>query len=425
MSRSGYSNQLNSVLYYGYPLPNESVGLPQFIQSAASPHKHDAPESVLVDEGKHALRDAMKSIVTDLPENATHVLSLSGGLDSRVVLGLLTEAVDRSQIHTITIGLPIGLDYEIGQQVAKAANVRNTPVNPTTWTDEWAVDNLVAHAANYPYPNQIIGGYLQHLAREKVVTDIDRDYVLWNGFMGETLAGAHLSKYGTDNSTWEQACESFASTNQRSTIDFTPSGFDPIEVLPSDPWISRDALSYAEQLDFAIRQQCWIRQIVGRYGHSPFLQPHFVEYILNLPQDHRKNRSIFKTIAKNMFPDLFRLPTQTNDGAPLSAGDTRRRLTIVKNTIEFRLRQVYASTVARPGDQFMDFDTELRRKWSFAETVKTLVSEMDQRDVIDWFDPLEIWKRHQNGENLSRDLRVLANLEAFLQSEESAPINAR
>lgn len=424
MIESNHPSGLDSIFYYGYPLPNECVGLPPFIQDTVSPNKSDASESVLVDEGKQALRDAMATTVADLPPNATHVLPLSGGLDSRMVLGLLTETVDRSRIHTLTIGLPVGLDYEIGQRVAEAANVRNTPVNPTTWTDEWTVDNLVDHAGKYPYPIRIIGGYLQHVAHEKAVTEIDGGYVLWNGFMGETLAGAHISKYGTDNSTWEQACKAFVNANQMSTIDLTRPGFDPTTVLPSEPWVSQDALSYAEQLDFSIRQQCWIGQTVGRNGHSPFTQPRFAEYILNLPQEHRRNRSLFKTIAKEMFPDLFQLPTETNDGAPLSAGDTRRRSTIVKNAIRFRLRQIYAPTVARPGHQFMDFDTELRREWAFAETVETLVSEIARRDLIDWFDPLEIWERHQSGEDLSRDIRILASLEAFLQSKDISSIKA-
>lgn len=419
MSKASDISLLNSILYYGYPLPNECVGLPASIRESVSQNKSNAAESVLVEEGKQALRDSMATITADLPTNATHLLPLSGGLDSRMVLGLLAETVDRSQIQTVTIGLPIGWDYEIGQRVAREANVPNRTVNPTAATDEWTLDNLVDHAATYAYPNRIIGGYLQTFAREKAMTDADGDCVVWSGFMGETVAGAHIDKYGTGYSSWEQACKAYASANQLSTIDFSPSGFEPTTVLPTEPWVSQDALSYTEQLDFAIRQQCWIRQTVAPDAHAPFTRSPWLEFMLNVPPEYREDRSLFKAIGKEMFPDLFRLPTETNDGVPLGAGDTRRRITVVKNAIRYRLWNAFAPTVARPEHQFMDFDAELRREWHFRETIETLVSGIAQRNLSDWFDPLEIWKRHQSGENLSRDIRILASLEAFLRSEET------
>ena len=117
-----------------------------------------------------------------------------------------------------------------------------------------------------------------------------------------------------------------------------------------------------------------------------------------------------------MFPDLFELPTETNGGVPLFVGDFRRRVTVVKNAIRYRCHRATARTVARPSHQFMDFDAELRRDWRFKRTIRTLVAGLDSRDEFDWIDPSGIWQRHQDGEDLSRDLRLLASIEAFLRS---------
>lgn len=202
---------LENTLHYTFYPEGRHSGLPSYIRETVSAEKYDSPESKLIKHGEEALRDAIVELVTACPPDATHLLPLSGGLDSRIVLGLLTDYLDREQIQTVTIGLPVGWDFELGQQVAAAAGVQNTTVDPTSWTQEWTPENVLEFAATLEYPNRILGGHLQHVAREKAIPSDADNVVVWTGFLGEIVAGRHLSMYDTTLSEWSKVCADFAS----------------------------------------------------------------------------------------------------------------------------------------------------------------------------------------------------------------------
>ena len=107
-----------SFLHFGY--------LPQIPRNLSSEpwagNKSEACDTIrksldkpkLIAQGIHALKAAFQNIIGGM-----HIVPLSGGLDSRAILGGLLNAGLKKQITTVTFGTPGTLDYEIGSYVAK------------------------------------------------------------------------------------------------------------------------------------------------------------------------------------------------------------------------------------------------------------------------------------------------------------------
>ena len=116
-----------------------------------------------------------------------NVVPLSGGLDSRLVLGALREHVDPKDIHTFTFGVPGSYDYEIGNAVAKELGTRHVamPLN----TESYSVDDEIEAARRTDYQ-----GILFH---HPPLWKLDRLYaggLYWSGYVGDAVAGSYLKR---------------------------------------------------------------------------------------------------------------------------------------------------------------------------------------------------------------------------------------
>ena len=70
--------------------------------------------------------------------NEKILVPLSGGLDSRYILGTLLELVSPARILTFTFGSKNSYDFEIGKKVAKEIGVKNIafPLKPLDYSED-------------------------------------------------------------------------------------------------------------------------------------------------------------------------------------------------------------------------------------------------------------------------------------------------
>lgn len=61
--------------------------------------------------------------------NKKKCIPLSGGLDSRGILGALLECTSAQNIYTFTFGIPGTYDYEIGNMIAKKDGTKHKCIN--------------------------------------------------------------------------------------------------------------------------------------------------------------------------------------------------------------------------------------------------------------------------------------------------------
>ena len=410
-------------LYFGY-LPtcakNSDSKLDTLIGSWKPKDLIFIQDTQLVDLGVEALHSAFRATISNTSAEKTHILPLSGGLDSRAILGGLLENVDKNQIQTVTFGTPGTWDYEIGQQVAQAAGVRCKAIDLTASDWRWDMDGLRETAVQIETPIWLFDAYINRHVPQRFGTEA----VYWSGFMGDPLAGSHLLP--TDSLDWEQARSRFAKRNQFArSMKLSPPDFVAGNTLPDEPLLAADSLSYDEQLDFAIRQSCLISHIVlpHRYDYqTPFLHPEWVDFILNAPRQYRAKQTLYKRILQAAYPKLFALPTKTNNGLPLIASRWREAVEINKLRVRNRISRYlpWVDLGVPLQINYIDFDHGLRYRADLRQVVYESIQALQKRGIIDWLNIEAIWQRHQRKQaNHADALTLLASLEIHLQAGET------
>jgi len=450
------SDSIPIYLYFGY-LPIVGWGLPHHDPCAGEnrwgkPHPTSCQqqdlsgvpfEERLVGEGTDILRSAFRETIGQTNPNTMHVLPLSGGLDSRAILGGLLENLESHQIQAATFGTPGTWDFEIGRQIARAAGVRWEGIDLSSEEWAWDTSQLVKTARQTERPTKMFDAHVNRQVPERFGVE----NVYWSGFMGDPLSGSHLLR--RDSTTWDQAQQRFAERNRLSlSVNLAPPGFVPEHILPQSPLVGwglphhdpsgeknrwgkphptyGEGLCYDEQLDFAVRQPCLIRPIVLPKGYeyrTPFLHPEWVSFILSVPRRYRQGQYLYKEILKAAYARLFSLPAKNNLGLPLKAPRWKKQARILNLAVRGLARRIAPSLCysVSPGLNYIDFDRAIRRRKDLRAVVCENVQDLKKRGIIDWIDVEDILGRHRHGHGNHADaLMLLASLEIHLKAQEEA-----
>ena len=368
-------------------------------------------EPQLIAQGVRALKAAFNNI-----PRGTHIVPLSGGLDSRAILGGLLVAGLKDQITTVTFGTPGTWDYDIGSYVAGQMDVRHEAIDLTKV--ELKQELLEKTAINLGACTWLFDAF--YFYNIFVGKRFGEDAIYWSGFMGEALSGAHLlpkqSKY------WNEAVVRFANWNRFvKSVCPHPPDFEPKDFLPQKPFFSQSRLSYDDQLDFFVRQQAYIRNVVLPKGYeyrTPFLQNEWVNFILSVPRSYREKQYLYKEILRKAYPKLFSLPTKNNFGLPLNAPKWQVFATKAQLRVQTAGRRFLPTLPWRvdPMANYIDFDRGLRERDDLKRVVHESLQDLKKRKVVDWVDIDGIWKRHQDQERNHADaLTLLTSLEIYLK----------
>ena len=155
-------------------------------------------ETDLVEELKQLIRQAVARRVSGgMPMG----ILLSGGLDSRVLLGELAEMVPGEQLHTFTWGIPGCDDCRVAKELAKVAHARHHFF-------ELKPDWLLEKADEAVRITDGMGNVtnLHALATAQEESQVAK--VVFKGFMGDAMMGYALTKRfwsDYDEETWFRA----------------------------------------------------------------------------------------------------------------------------------------------------------------------------------------------------------------------------
>ena len=274
-------------------------------------------ESTLVREGVRALKAAFEESAATVPSGTDQVVFLSGGLDSRAILGGLLDICSPAEIRTATFGAPGEQDFDLAAGVARVAGVRHETVESSSveWRTEDLVDSVLAREVPLPHP------FGQRYLSYRLHQQVGAGHVFWDGLCGGVVSGGHVPG-PEERGDWDEAVADFAAKHLLTGWEqFTTAGFDPVAVLPTAPFVSDSLLPYPDQLDFALRQNRYIRTryLRGYTMRSPFLARPWVDFMLALPIRYRNGQRLYMTVLRQAYPRLFSLPTTTFDGAAVPA----------------------------------------------------------------------------------------------------------
>lgn len=364
-------------------------------------------------ELNHIFDHAFESIN---PESK-HLILLSGGLDSRAILGGLLKRVDVQQIQTVTFGTPGTWDFEIGKRVADYVGVKHFALDLTNPDWKWDQEGLNETAKRMKHPVQLFDSYVN----QKVPELFGEDYVYWVGFLGGTSTQPyHGSK------SWDEAKASFVKGKKFvRTIKITPSSYNPEESLPLKSLCNPETLSFDDQLHF-LRQNILTRNILFRKNYhylTPFYNIDWIFFFSKLPPEFRIDYWLYKEILKTEYPKLFSLSVKNCFGYPLN---TPLFLTYPRRAILKIQRITYAEFPKLywgidPNVNYIDFNEGLRVRNDLKELVSKNIQDLIKRDLITWIDIENIWNLHQRRkENYADALLILTALEFHMKLEESA-----
>lgn len=419
---------LNELLHYGFFIggPYEVPQLP-FSQATLEAARDDRRALAELDDKAlcaHGIR-VWKRVCRRLLEsrNGPFILPLSAGLDSRAVLaGLVDQGA--SQLRTVTYGVPGSFDYEIAPQVSRQACTPNDRIDLSGVTVDIDRIDAIPHE-----PGRM--SFLMDMYFNRVISDrYGSEYTYLSGYIGDVLAGKNLG--GDTSADWHEARQRFASRNRHSrTVTLTDSGVDPAALLPAEPWVSPELMSFDEQLGYAVRQECLMRPIVMRSDYdsiAPMLDPEWATFMLALSDAQRRERRLFSQMFQQGFPALFELPTTANGGLPLTASaravrSHKRRLKR-RRRLRARLNRLFPSIdvpLGNRGWQYIDFERGLSERHDLVALFDRSMRRLDQQGLVPWVDATALLQAHRNGDaNHGKALGVLLNLDIISNERQLA-----
>lgn len=370
---------------------------------------------MLIKRGGETFQRAVEALIP--AGSIMHVVPLSGGLDSRAILGALLKAGIGNEITTVTYGIPGSLDYEIGSIVARAAKLKNVRIdlNGVPLSHEALIDTARATGGRLHVFDPF---YNSHIQKE-----FGPGALYWSGYMGDPLAGSHLLP--RPSMTKAEAAGVFVKKNAYDVSNILVPHSDIAELerrVSSTLDCGERTLSFDELFDFTIRQDNYIRDIVLTPGFkyaTPFLHSDWYNFILNVPNHHRIQQSLYKKILSRSYPALFSLPTKNNHGLPLECNKAQL---LYRRAVNKLTRYVTLPLIRKPSLLFnyIDYDDAVRSRKDFKEVIYGSIYDLQKRGVIDWLKPVDVWCDHQKGSReCGTALTMLCSLELILKVEET------
>ena len=402
------SANLSSFLRLGYFLDYPQAPIRIDISGVRKAEYCQATEEELIREGQRRLTAA---VAARFRSGREHCVPLSGGWDSRVILGELLKHTDAARIHTFTFGIPGAWDFELGNAVAAAVGTDHTRFDLTkhTYTRQELLD--VSRRSEHQ----------TMLFLHPPLAEVDRRFGhchLWSGFLGDPLAGSHLPKQ--PGKTLGQAKRHFLAKNTMTRLpelcDCDPEALGELVAFdaPGHPDVTLE-----EQLDFRNRQAKFIAPHVlldGLQFETPFLDPLLINFWLGVPDPLRRGQVLYQKIALRACGELFRVGTTGSYGLPPDRG----RWTYWPRRIAARLRRALSQRytwLVDPMTNYIEFSKAIRERADVRELVGANVRALARRGIVDGIDSEQLWndhlgKRADNG----YALLALCSLEIHLQA---------
>lgn len=403
-------NKISSYLYLGY-VPEIPADLFSEVWCKYRNQEYQLAlksmnEEDLINLGIKAIKSPFANI-----GKGHHVLPLSGGLDSRAILGGLLEAGMAENIVAVTFGAPGSLDYEIGTYLSKKYRLKFEAVDLT---------KIITQDALYDTSKEINSlMWLFDVFYNRVVVKIfGKNAVYWSGYLGDRLAGLKLIP-DQENQTWEDAVDWFIRKNKFiKSAELVHPGFSLQEQLPRKPLLLKEIISYDEQLSFAIRQSYLKKVLIPKNYHyeMPFLYSQWVEFIINVPIEYRKNKYLYKKILKKAYPALFAEPIKT-----LEFTDNTHIRQLFFNikifTRYFISNLILPRKTTFPMTNYVDFKKSIKYRKEFKQTIHDNVMDLQKRGIVDWLSLPLLWDQHEKGlRNHALALTELASLEIYYKA---------
>ena len=407
VSKGAYIN-INSFLKFRYFLDYNNPDFRFDLSHVDKQRYAHCTEDELVDLGIEKLRDV---IARQFEPGQKHVVPLSGGLDSRAILAALLEFTDAENIHTYTFGTPGTQDYEIGTYLATITGTDQTCFPLTEY--RYSMDELLDISRRMDHQTVLF--------HHPPVWELDKryvDFVVWSGFMGDSLAGYYTP--GSSAGDLNKAKKEFIVKNiYVRSIDLSDCKDDELFDLIECDCIEKERVALAVQLDLQNRKVKYLYPHVLLRGFNyktPFIDSEWVDFMLSIDDKYRKGQYLYKKILIKAFPELFSVGTTANYGVPLGANKIKvffKKASIASMRAVNKFKYIFPERRLN----YINFEEAIRNREDLRTIVYENIMDLKKRKIVDWIDIDAIWRRHTGRRVDHADaLLVLASLEIHIKA---------
>jgi len=174
--------RVNSFLRFGYFCDYSDQRAPIDFSGIDKSLYDKATREDLISLGVEKLRETFSRL---WQEGRQHVVPLSGGLDSRLILGAILEHVSAEQLQTYTYGIPGAYDFEISNSIARKLGTQHLPVSLAA--EMYSLDAEISAAKRT--------GCQAVLFHHPPLERLDQQFpgaLFWSGYVGDAVAGSYL-----------------------------------------------------------------------------------------------------------------------------------------------------------------------------------------------------------------------------------------
>ncbi len=264
------------------------------------------------------------------------VVPLSGGLDSRGVLGAAMRLLPPKAITCLTIAQPDDLEWHVASAICRQIGLDHERIDPNDFV--WELDELVEIAKEYGpsggLPTIDILFIYTQLARRMG----SRSLVL-SGYFGDAISGKHLhATCGTDEP--ERSARRFINNNTAARNGYRIERLRRMLVRfieSNECWLGQFcSLTGYDLLDFGFRQAQRVRlSVTGPYPNCirPYEDPRWVRFWLRRSLADRLNQRLYWQALLSGFPDVFGVAKEDSGTGPMpgmsvSRGDPRINISL-------------------------------------------------------------------------------------------------
>jgi len=394
-----------------------------------------------LDEATRELGDVLiQAVERRLAGKSRVLLPLSGGYDSRALLGAALECRPANSIHTVTYGTPGTFDYELGSLVAGAVGTVHRQIDLTTPRDY-----------EKEYARQAVGSDgMVDLFHQVFLSDWEKlpavsDDIM-TGFMGDVLMGGTLRRrfLGKRSEADTEAADAAIAKRYRWVRPEIVSRLCRMDVDLCRQ-LGRQAVTECNQdnphrllgnylpcWNFPNRQAKLIVQHAVKLREDfnylfPFLDRDFVDFAVRIPVELRWQQKLYKRMLADRFPRLFALPVGRLDGWPLRRSRWNRLRQKWARSVRKRLEawtggaipavRRHKEWLRRKRINYLDFPRLLRRPTPFQAMCLAKLRRLVDRDVLDGDCIMALWSEHGSGKaNRTHALLVLVGLEFIYEA---------
>jgi len=309
------------------------------------------------------------------------VIPLTGGLDSRALLGAALRVLPADAISCITFGTATFPDAAAATTTCERLGVRHRRLDPDLI--EWDLPTITkAGVGTWERWGSL--GPIDALAIFGAMADAIGDRLVLSGYLGGVSSGSHLPR--SDNRRNGTATSAaFLDKEHAKNLALTPmrgrerliAMLDEFIDLHKDLLDGFAGLTLYDLVHLGFRQNGIVRSVASgayRSSLSPFEDPRWVRHWMSKPLDERLGGLAYKQLLRDALPDVFPAdpPPPVAARPPVSARRLRDR---------FRSRPELPPVIA-PRPAPIDGRGDVRRNASMAAVLHDTVAAFDDRRIV-------------------------------------------